>query len=311
MSRTDLEISDDARNAQMAAAKPSDWVWVTANAGSGKTHVLAERVIRLLLEGVEPSRILCLTYTKVAAANMRNRVFEGLAKFAIADDSSLKADLEKLGATRTDACNLEKARRLFAEALETPGGLKIQTIHAFCEMVLRRFPLEANIAGHFELLQGLAETVLIAEARARLIVKASDSLKNPALAAAFDQVFAVAGEDGLEKLVASAIHLRGELAGFIPRAIGTNRDWRPLYQSLGFSGETEETIAATMWPTGGMDDAALRQMIRVATNTNALNFLKWVGVHVEVAANTANPIEKADLLTRGFLNGDGGICCCD
>ena len=179
MSRHDLLISDDARARQKEAANPNDWVWVTANAGSGKTHVLAERVIRLLLDGVEPSRILCLTYTKTAAANMRTKVFQGLAAFATADDVSLKTHLETLGAARSAAKDLDKARRLFAKALETPGGLKIQTIHAFCEMVLRRFPLEANIAGHFELLQGQAETVLIAEARARLILKASDRAKYP------------------------------------------------------------------------------------------------------------------------------------
>ncbi len=304
MSRADLEISNDARGRQQQAAKPSDWVWVTANAGSGKTHVLAERVIRLLLEGVEPSRILCLTYTKVAAANMRSRVFDGLAKFAIADDLGLKASLEKLGATRTGAKDLEKARRLFAEALETPGGLKIQTIHAFCEMVLRRFPLEANIAGHFELLQGQAETVLIAEARARLILKASDHANHSELASAFSQVFAVAGEDGLEKLVSSAINLRDELAGFIPRAIGEYRDWRPLYESLGFAGETEETIAATMWPAEGMDDAGLKKMLDVAARAAAANFNNYIAPDAHAALATSDRVKKADLLVKGFLKGD-------
>jgi ATP-dependent helicase/nuclease subunit A len=305
MSREDLEISDDARARQQKASKPNDWVWVTANAGSGKTHVLAERVIRLLLEGVEPSRILCLTYTKVAAAQMRSRVFQGLANFAIADDFRLKDELKKLGSTRNGAADLERARRLFAEALETPGGLKIQTIHAFCEMVLRRFPLEANIAGHFELLQGHAETVLIAEARMRLILKASDSNNHPELAAAFSHVFAVAGEDGLEKLVDAAINLRGELAGFIPRAIGTKRDWQPLYQSLGFAKETEVSIAQSMWPAGGMDDAGLRDMLDVGARSGAAHFNNLIAPYVGAALANSNPTEKADLLVKGFLKGNG------
>jgi ATP-dependent helicase/nuclease subunit A len=305
MSRDDLQISDEARGAQQQASNPADWVWVTANAGSGKTHVLAERVMRLLLEGVEPSRILCLTYTKTAAANMRERVFKGLSAFAVASDESLKRELQKLGVKRSASKDLEKARRLFAEALETPGGLKIQTIHAFCEMVLRRFPLEANIAGHFELLQGEAETVLIAEARSRLILKASDNVKYPELAEAFSAVFAVAGEDGLEKLAAAALDLRDDLAGFIPRAVGENHDWQPLYQSLGFAGETEASIAATMWPAGGMDDAGLREMLDVGTRSGAANFNKYIAPDARAALAMSNPIEKADLLVRGFLKGEG------
>ena len=307
MSRPDLEISDEARSAQMAAANPRDWVWVTANAGSGKTHVLAERVMRMLLEGVEPSRILCLTYTKVAAAQMRSRVFNGLAKFAIADDALLHAEFQKLGHTRTAPKELERARRLFAEALETPGGLKIQTIHAFCEMVLRRFPLEANIAGHFELLQGQAETVLIAEARARLILAASDGEKQPELAEAFSLVFAIAGERGLENLVATAINLRGELAGFIPRAIGANRDWQPLYSSLGFAGESEETIAASMWPASAMNDTGLRYLLDVAERADAVLFNKYVGSYAAASLYAAGVVEKADLLSKGFLKDDGGL----
>ncbi len=306
MSRTDLVISDDARDHQKAAADPRQWVWVTANAGSGKTHVLAERVIRLLLEGVEPSRILCLTYTKTAAANMRERVFKGLSEFAIASDEALGKRLKDLDAASSSPQGYAKARRLFAQALETPGGLKIQTIHAFCEMVLRRFPLEANIAGHFELLQGQAEKLLIAEARARLILKASDRATHPELSAAFARVFAAAGEDGLEKLFSAAITLRDELAGYIPRAIGENRDWQPLYQSLGFGPEeTEDTIAAKMWPAGGMDDLALKTLLDLANQVNAANFNKFIAPDARSALATFNPVEKADFLVSGLLKSDG------
>jgi ATP-dependent helicase/nuclease subunit A len=308
MSRDDLVISDDARDRQNAAANPRQWVWVTANAGSGKTHVLAQRVIRLLLEDVEPSRILCLTYTKAAAANMRERVFKGLSEFATASDESLHTVLAGLGTAPTGAQDIRKARHLFARALETPGGLKIQTIHAFCEMVLRRFPLEANIAGHFELLQGQAENVLIAEARARLIMKASDEAAHPELAAAFATVFAGAGESGLEKLVAAALNARVELAGFIARAMGESRNWQPLYQSLGFGpDETEAGIAAALWPAGGMDDAALRQMLDGAVQAAAANFNRLVSPHANFALATTNIIEKADSLALAFLTGEGGV----
>src|SRR5690606_2023509 len=134
------------------AADPGVSAWVSANAGSGKTHVLAQRVIRLLLAGTDPSRILCLTYTRAAAANMSNRVFGTLSEWTSLADEELAERIQALEGREPDRDTSRRARRLFAEALETPGGLKIQTIHAFCEWVLHQFPLEANIAAHFEML---------------------------------------------------------------------------------------------------------------------------------------------------------------
>src|SRR5690606_16610867 len=147
--------------------------WVSANAGSGKTHVLAQRVIRLLLKGTNPSKILCLTYTRAAAANMSNRVFANLAKWSTATDEDLAKEVETLEGERPTAAKLRRARQLFARALETPGGLKIQTIHAFCEAILHQFPLEANIAGHFEMLDEQMEQALFLEARRELLTTVS------------------------------------------------------------------------------------------------------------------------------------------
>ena len=135
-----------AAEAQKRAAVPDRSSWVSANAGSGKTRVLTERVARLLLAGTDPARVLCLTYTKAAAAEMQTRLFRTLGEWAMLDDAPLRAALAALGEpTHTiPADGLARARTLFARALETPGGLKIQTIHAFCEALLRRFPLEAG-----------------------------------------------------------------------------------------------------------------------------------------------------------------------
>src|SRR5690606_22271378 len=130
---------------------------------------LAQRVIRLLLGGADPSRILCLTYTRAAAANMAGRVFRNLSRWATLPDDVLAAEIADLEGSMPDAERMAFARRLFARALETPGGLKIQTIHAFCEAVLHQFPLEANIAGHFEMLDGQMEAALLAEARREMI----------------------------------------------------------------------------------------------------------------------------------------------
>src|SRR5579871_6381558 len=125
---------------QRSASDPEHSVWVIANAGSGKTYVLTARVLRLLLGGTPPEQLLCLTYTKAAAAEMRGRVSERLAGWAVADDVTLARELRELSGHAPNATILLRARTLFARALETPGGLRIQTIHAFSEAVLHRFP---------------------------------------------------------------------------------------------------------------------------------------------------------------------------
>ena len=140
--------------AQISAANPHQSSWVSANAGSGKTRVLTNRVARLLLHGTPPQKILCLTYTKAAAAEMQNRLFERLGEWAMKEDEELRADLLELGEQdeflQTE--QLQRARTLFASALETPGGLKIQTIHSFCDDVLRRFPVEAGVSPQFNIM---------------------------------------------------------------------------------------------------------------------------------------------------------------
>ncbi len=143
-----------AIEAQVRAARPDASSWVAANAGSGKTRVLTDRVARLLLAGTEPQRILCLTYTKAAAAEMQNRLFGTLGRWAMLGDAELREALRALGEPGESIPpeRLGRARTLFARALETPGGLRIQTIHAFCESLLRRFPLEAGVAPQFSVL---------------------------------------------------------------------------------------------------------------------------------------------------------------
>ncbi|ARO15712.1 ATP-dependent helicase/nuclease subunit A [Ketogulonicigenium robustum] len=154
-------MTDLATQRQVQAARPRASTWLSANAGSGKTRVLTDRVARLLLDGVDPQNILCLTYTKAAAAEMQNRLFRSLGLWAMMDDDALQAQLLRLGADNAvDADQLATARRLFAQAMEVPGGLKIQTIHAFCASVLRRFPLEAGITPAFTEMEDRAAELL-------------------------------------------------------------------------------------------------------------------------------------------------------
>jgi ATP-dependent helicase/nuclease subunit A len=106
----------------LRASDPVNSAWVAANAGAGKTHTLANRVTRLLLSGAKPERILCLTYTKAAAAEMQERLFNQLGLWAMLPDETLAAKIAEIGAGAEDRAGLRKARRLFAQALETPGG---------------------------------------------------------------------------------------------------------------------------------------------------------------------------------------------
>ncbi len=145
-----MTVRDAASQAQVDAARPDLSTWLSANAGSGKTRVLTDRVARLLLDGVNPQHILCLTYTKAAASEMQNRLFARLGGWAMLADADLRQALLTLGHEGAiDADTLRRARRLFAQAIETPGGLRIQTIHSFCAALLRRFPLEAGVTPQF------------------------------------------------------------------------------------------------------------------------------------------------------------------
>ena len=154
------------------ATDPGVSAWVSANAGAGKTHVLTDRVTRLLLDGAYPARILCLTYTKAAAAEMASRLFARLGEWALLPDHSLSEKLVQIGANAPDADALRRARRLFAQALETPGGLKIQTIHSFCQMVLSRFPLEAGVPPRFTVLDERSAAELMRAARHAVLERA-------------------------------------------------------------------------------------------------------------------------------------------
>src|SRR5882757_6766896 len=138
-------IPPSVRATQARASDPASSAFVSANAGSGKTHVLVQRVVRLLLDDVPPEKILCITFTKAAAANMAQRVFETLGHWITLDDAALDGVIRDAGVARPDAKTRTRARELFACALETPGGLKVQTIHALCARLLQQFPFEANV----------------------------------------------------------------------------------------------------------------------------------------------------------------------
>ena len=203
---------DDASLRQIEAARPDASTWLSANAGSGKTRVLTDRVARLLLEHVEPEHILCLTYTKAAASEMQNRLFKRLGDWAMLGDTDLRAALDDLGVSGPrDEMALRAARRLFARAIEAPGGLKIQTIHSFCAALLRRFPLEAQVSPQFTEMDELSISILQKEILEE-IASGPDAGVFEALALQFTS-------DEMDKLIGDVVQHRDAFGAPMDRAV--------------------------------------------------------------------------------------------
>ena len=168
-------IPDAVRATQARASDPTASAFVSANAGSGKTHVLVQRVIRLLLDDVPPEKILCITFTKAAAANMAERVFSTLGHWVTLDDTELDAAIREAGILNPTTRLRKSARTLFACALETPGGLKVQTIHALCTRLLQQFPFEANVPARFAVLDDRDQNEMMERANLKVFLEASHS----------------------------------------------------------------------------------------------------------------------------------------
>lgn len=218
-------------NPQILASDPKVSCFVTANAGSGKTTTLVGRVARLLLSGAKPEGILCVTYTKAAAAEMQSRLFERLGAWSVADDAQLAKELERVGEDPA-RFDLAEARALFAKALETPGGLKIQTLHAFCEKLLRRFPLEAGVAPGFEVLDDSEGRTLKAKVRADLAEAVLQT--GGVLQAAFDRLILGLPMMQVEALFSSFEAERDGLIALFPRLEAHERGFEgAIYEQFG------------------------------------------------------------------------------
>ncbi|HYJ59672.1 MAG TPA: double-strand break repair helicase AddA [Methyloceanibacter sp.] len=243
---------------QRLASDPSLSAWVSANAGTGKTEVLVRRTLRLLLAGFAPESILCLTYTKTAAAEMQNRLLEVLAGWATMPADNLNEKLVKLLGRAPEDEEPVTARRLFARALEAEGGLKIHTIHGFCERLLQRFPLESRVTPHFSVLDEREQALLRRAAFDATISRAAED-KVGMLGEALTQVIALTAGDNLRKVIDALLGTRAELAAMMAYHEGCE-DWPDaeclaLKHVLGVAEHLEETIVATM--AGVLSDDAL------------------------------------------------------
>ncbi|WP_295048238.1 double-strand break repair helicase AddA [uncultured Paracoccus sp.] len=244
---------------QIAAADPLRSTWLTANAGSGKTRVLTDRVARLLLAGTAPERILCLTYTKAAATEMQNRLLRRLGQWAMLPEPDLRRELAELGEDREP--DLAQARRLFARAIETPGGLKVQTIHSFCAALLRRFPLEAGVPMGFRELDDRSARLLRAQILDRMAAGDDPAIR--------DLTALVSGDD-----------LDGFLSGLSQADYARDPDPVAIWRSLGLP--------------PGLDEAALLARVFDGTEGGLL------GALIPILAGSGPKDSKlAELLARG------------
>jgi ATP-dependent helicase/nuclease subunit A len=298
---------------QREAADPAASVWVSASAGTGKTKVLTDRVLTLLLSGTQPSRILCLTYTRAAAAEMAIRVGDALGQWARADDNELEAAIIKLTGTAPDVAQRARARLLFGQVLDCPGGLRIQTIHAFCESLLRRFPIEAGLAPHFRVLDDHERRNLLAASRDEVLSRAigvdgdddGDDIPQELLSRAV----AIAGRSGAERFDALLERLTFE-RGRVTRALethgGLNGARAAIFTERGLDpDETEAAVIEAACREEAFDGAALRDALKVM-----LAGLKTDKDHAEkyMAPWLGTPerrVELWDAYLRGFLKADG------
>ncbi|MFZ4689973.1 MAG: double-strand break repair helicase AddA [Polymorphobacter sp.] len=190
--------------AQALGATPDRHAWVAASAGTGKTQVLSARVLRLLLLGTPPHAILCLTFTKLAAAEMQARVLDRLARWARCTADELVSDLRALEAD-TDSATQARARRLFAQVLDAPAGLAVQTIHAFAQGLIASFPVESGVAPGFATLDDRGGMAL----RRRLLTEAIEAAARDGDSAFLDDLAEISISGGEQQLAAVAARLMG------------------------------------------------------------------------------------------------------
>ncbi len=290
---------------QLQAADPEASAWVVASAGTGKTQVLTARVLRLLLGGTAPTRILCLTFTKAAAAEMATRIAQRLGVWTIAPDEVLAREIKSLGHTDAGKGTLALARRLFARVLDAPGGMRIMTIHAFCQSVLQRFPLEAGLAPHFTVLDEGAARELMRAARGTLLGAEG---AEPALGDPVAGIAANASEEDFAKLMEALARERGRLSAALERHGGVEGLSKAIRERHGVDGvKTEAELTAAASADGAFDRGALASAAK-AMQAGSDNDVKRCGVIAGwLAAAPAVRTAMLDDYSRVFLTNEGAI----
>jgi ATP-dependent helicase/nuclease subunit A len=293
---------------QRRAANPDSSVWVSASAGTGKTKVLTDRVLRLLLPrsteeaGTPPHKILCLTFTKAGANEMALRINKVLGEWAVMPAEELEKALTSLLGRSPRDDEKREARRLFAAVVDIPGGLKIMTIHSFCQSVLSRFPLEAGLSPGFEALEESQETPLLAEARKQLFESDEAAVEE-----ALFRLTPYNNEDQFTQILRQLAGERYRLKALLAEHDGAEGVYKTLCTSLGVrADETPESIIEAACSDAVMDSANLRRACSVLTQSSSKGDVEKGEKMARFLS--ASPSERPALFedyTRAFLKQDG------
>ena len=297
----------EADQAQRRAADPATSVWVAASAGTGKTKVLTDRVLNLLLAGAGPDRILCLTFTKAAAAEMSARISAKLSEWAVIGETALTEQLEKLLGQQPMQDQIALARRLFARTLDTPGGLKIQTIHAFCQAVLKRFPLEAGLPPHFQVMDDRTAAERLSDARDRVLNAASAAPESPTGAALrlINRRFA---EETFDGLVSELLMERARLYRFFDGIGGPEEITPALLAHLDLpEGVSRESVIRNAVSDAAFDAVSLRRAVEALSGGSKTDMERAESLTLFLAVDRDTRIGLFDSYSVVFLTEGGGM----
>jgi len=298
-----INLADKTSLSQRVASDPQKSAWVSANAGSGKTHVLVNRIIRLMLGGAEPGKILALTFTKAAAAEMANRLNNHLAGWAMLSREELLAEIADITGAEASPAQVIRARCLFAHALETPGGLKIQTIHAFCERVLHRFALEANVAPNFEILDDRTGAELLNQAREIVFANSQDD-HDLQLIEDLRTISGALSAADFDGLISQVLKRRSLMRGFHQVQGGMDKVISNLSKTFGLTpGETREDLLDVAIGTAGPVPATLDSLIELFS-AGSSNDVKSAGKLNDIQALKI-PERQFELYKSLFFIGSG------
>jgi ATP-dependent helicase/nuclease subunit A len=292
---------------QAQAVDPASSFWVTASAGTGKTRVLTSRVLRLMLTGVAPDTILCITFTKAAAAEMATRILVQLGKWAKLPDADLAAELEALLGEAPDEAVMTRARRLFARVLDLPGGLRIQTIHSFCQALLGRFPLEADISPSFTVMDQRTAQELLADSIESVLGAARDG-GDMELAWAIQEISGHVSETVFQELVHAVTAERRALARLIERHGGLDGLILEMGRRVGVTpSETDGVIVEAASSTGAVDHVGLRRATNALANGTQKDKDRAVAVRNWLASDMERRVAGFDAYRMLFLTEKGDI----
>ena len=302
--KPDSSRPPDPNVLQRTASDPANNVWVSASAGTGKTKVLTDRVLRLLLPrpngdaGTLPHKILCLTYTKAAANEMSLRIHHQLAQWAVMDENKLADKLKDLTGRPADTNMLHAARRLFAQVSDAPGGLKIMTIHAFCQSVLGRFPLEAGLSPHFELIDDRDNQTILNHALEKIAKAAREENEDP-----YTRLLTDLSEQGVLSLLKSVLDRREEFKTFLDRYPDTAQQKTALQEAYQAPDTTPEELMRDFCQS--IDEIAHRNYAEALTkggktdNSNSASVFEWLSYDLD------ERIRHFDLYRSAIRYGNG------